>query len=394
MIRTTPQRIRGMPAPIWRESPFQRNEEPYEWKIMVRDVVDLAKMGIRNYSTVIGNLARTGNNHFILPIFNTVNPCIQLFEIVRRGVHPILSSLRASSPVDRVNQLIDEELMRESIESIMHTFCLNLTLLYRQTSHTELRPDEIEFLESTGVHQPLHCQCRQCKLNRLWVRPTSVRRSLFPSSPPIPRSISTFPPSSTPAFVTPDRTALGDVRGHFVGQRQRQSRQSAPSSTEQLLREMENEEPTQETSEEARLLSQVTASLSTPGPNGTPMLQVHIPHLDGFMAVSFPIDDLANILTDDPTFLDPVVVTASTNEYVNAVDTVWSTDGNTEHCPICLEQMENSLNLNSIVVQTKCCGKLFHDRCLREQICRVGPPKCPLCRYDIRDLTESDDNDI
>ncbi len=56
-------------------------------------------------------------------------------------------------------------------------------------------------------------------------------------------------------------------------------------------------------------------------------------------------------------------------------------------CSICLEKMEQSSDLTCIVVQTKCCGKLFHDRCLREHLCCVGPPKCPLCRYDMRDFS-------
>jgi hypothetical protein len=385
MLRTTPPALRvSRVIPRRRESPgnpyFQRNEEPYQWDTMVRDVVDLAKMGIRNYSTVIGNWARTGNNHFILPIFTHINPCIQLFEIVRRGVHPILLSLRTSSPVDRFNRALDDELMRESIESIMHTFCLNLTLLYRQTSHTKLRPDELEFLESTGVHQPLHCQCRQCKLNRMWVRPSRVRRSLFSPRPALPSELGITPGRPTEVTPRPNRTAALETP-------------SSVDSTEQLFREMENqsEDPT----EEARLMSQVTATLSNPGPNGTPMLQVHIPHLDGFMAISFPMDDLATVLTEeDPAFLAPVTVTASIDEYVNAVDSVWSADEHNEDCPICLQKMENSLDLNSIVIQTKCCGKLFHDRCLREHICRVGPPKCPLCRHDLREFTERSDDDI
>ena len=149
---------------------------------------------------------------------------------------------------------------------------------------------------------------------------------------------------------------------------------------------MENEQtpgPPQLVEASQELMGQVRAAV-TQTISGTPMFQVEVPHLDGYMSISFPVDDL--LTYENEEFLEPVRVTASTSEYLNSVDTVNSVQGD-ENCSICLEKMEQSSDLTCIVVQTKCCGKLFHDRCLREHLCCVGPPKCPLCRYDMRDFS-------
>ena len=194
MIRLTPPRNR--PG----HTSLQRSQENFDWKNICRDIVDMAKIGIRNYSTVLGNIARTTGNAFILPIFTqTYNPAIQLFEIVRRGTHPVLMSLKTST-----NLLENNEQIRDSVENIVNTFCTNIALLYKFGSHTDLRPDEIDFLEKRGIHQGLNCQCGQCRLNRLWVRPSRVRRTLiYPHTPVHPRS----PIFRTPIFAPPRRLA-------------------------------------------------------------------------------------------------------------------------------------------------------------------------------------------
>ena len=147
---------------------------------------------------------------------------------------------------------------------------------------------------------------------------------------------------------------------------------------------------------EGEFVSQISASV-VDTVNGTPMLQVNVPHpQQGFMAINFPIDDLFYD-EEDPDFLEPVAVTASTQEYVDGVDWVKCPPQTEQTCSICLEKMEPSQNLNHIIVQTKCCANLFHDKCLREHFCRIGPPKCPLCRFDVREIsriTESKNCDV
>jgi len=57
-------------------------------------------------------------------------------------------------------------------------------------------------------------------------------------------------------------------------------------------------------------------------------------------------------------------------------------------CAICLNDIEvrdSNQKLDKICVKLNCCNKIFHDMCLRHVLCTVGPPKCPLCRRDVRE---------
>ena len=49
-------------------------------------------------------------------------------------------------------------------------------------------------------------------------------------------------------------------------------------------------------------------------------------------------------------------------------------------CSICLENFKPGYKIHKIS-----CGHLFHPMCLRQQFIKFGPPKCPLCRFDVRE---------
>jgi hypothetical protein len=88
----------------------------------------------------------------------------------------------------------------------------------------------------------------------------------------------------------------------------------------------------------------------------------------------------------DDDDMEPVVVTARTSEYNDKIEIQSECVGG--ECCICLEDLVVSpvgFTLDDMVVNISCCGKSFHDKCLRRQLCEVGPPKCPLCRKDVRD---------
>lgn len=54
-----------------------------------------------------------------------------------------------------------------------------------------------------------------------------------------------------------------------------------------------------------------------------------------------------------------------------------------ESCCICLENFKIGNQINSTP-----CGHFYHANCLKTQLCHVGPPKCPMCRHDVREEVE------
>lgn len=55
-----------------------------------------------------------------------------------------------------------------------------------------------------------------------------------------------------------------------------------------------------------------------------------------------------------------------------------------DECCICLEKFIMGRKIH----QTPC-GHFFHASCLRTQFTKVGPPRCPLCRFDVREANVS-----
>lgn len=51
-----------------------------------------------------------------------------------------------------------------------------------------------------------------------------------------------------------------------------------------------------------------------------------------------------------------------------------------EACCICLENFKVKNQIHKTP-----CGHYFHALCLRKQLCTIGPPRCALCRHDVRD---------
>lgn len=49
-------------------------------------------------------------------------------------------------------------------------------------------------------------------------------------------------------------------------------------------------------------------------------------------------------------------------------------------CCICLEKFKSGRTIHKTP-----CGHFYHAMCLRTQLITVGPPKCPLCRFDVRE---------
>jgi len=54
---------------------------------------------------------------------------------------------------------------------------------------------------------------------------------------------------------------------------------------------------------------------------------------------------------------------------------------NIDTCSICLESL-----LENRVWNETCCHHFYHPKCLKKLCCKVGPPICPLCRTNIKNI--------
>jgi hypothetical protein len=115
--------------------------------------------------------------------------------------------------------------------------------------------------------------------------------------------------------------------------------------------------------------------------------------LDQYVIPVLEETDLENLEDEDYESLSnlvdvPIVATAA--DYADNVEISCEVDDQTI-CIICTglhDSDKHNRSLNELVVRTKCCGKFFHDKCLRHAVCYVGPPKCPMCRHDFRSCVD------
>jgi len=74
-------------------------------------------------------------------------------------------------------------------------------------------------------------------------------------------------------------------------------------------------------------------------------------------------------------------------QYRDNIHVFNGTEKNTGTCNICLDALyvDNPKTVfDSLLAKTQC-NHTFHHTCLQKLCCEVGPPRCPLCRHDIRD---------
>ena len=88
------------------------------------------------------------------------------------------------------------------------------------------------------------------------------------------------------------------------------------------------------------------------------------------------------------TELEDVSIKMTLNAYNTQIEFIENdVHHNQNDCCICLEKIkvEKPDNiLSSLIAQTPC-KHIFHHLCLQRLCCETGPPKCPLCRHDIRE---------
>lgn len=99
------------------------------------------------------------------------------------------------------------------------------------------------------------------------------------------------------------------------------------------------------------------------------------------MVMNFPIDLSGSFMDPISVFPSEVQVTAATETRSNLVDT---------QCSICQETTTSGLAIRH-------CGHCFHSTCIQQWF--TLNPRCPVCRYDIRDfqpnaLVEPNDHSV
>ena len=334
--------------------------------------LDEAKKSLEDFRNILNNKAVFQDNHFVKPIFNGYDTLISMHECVRRGVKPITQSLQMTTYSPDFAQFIIESVPND-LESVAHL----IGTLYYQGSHSYVRPDELAFLRhfKSGEFETGRCLCGDCR---------RYEENFISTTAHI---ISSFNPQNQ------------DGGARFPQPDNRRLRSNSYDSTEDLLEEMgdeivipENVAPIASRNifyqrENSGFIVRLPAENYQQSQNSWP---------DGFVDIQISdslFEELDLYFADElnESFLEPVPVVMDNASYNNCVDI--STSNEDYNCPICLEIMSNKvLCLNELCVATKCCGKVFHDKCLRHLLVNVGPPKCPLCRTDLRDEARSPDH--
>lgn len=117
-------------------------------------------------------------------------------------------------------------------------------------------------------------------------------------------------------------------------------------------------------------------------------------------AVEFSVaSDMDDAFLEDPDsyLLEDVPILASAAEYATNVEMCF--DDCDDACIICTGDYNKQgarRGFDELVVRTRCCGKLFHDKCLRHAVCEVGPARCPMCRFEFKEdvIPQTPDSDF
>ena len=96
--------------------------------------------------------------------------------------------------------------------------------------------------------------------------------------------------------------------------------------------------------------------------------------------------DFMDIDVEEDEEYEDVAVTMSLENYYSAVKMIEPSTDESHECCICLEKCCTRCpnKWRSVIVETAC-GHVFHNVCLQRLCCETGPPKCPICRHDIRE---------
>lgn len=339
----------------------------FQWKTNLRERLDLAKASMADTCTGLGKLSE--NNVFISQIFTGYNILTQHAEIKRRGIKPVLDSLSYFDPKRQflINTINDD--LQSSTSAIIKLFSYG--------SHDDLRPDEMDYIKYLDPRDYFQCNCGECSSSTRVLLPDRVI-NIIGFNPPVPQE----PVQDSPISIT----NRGDIRVR-VAQREPASRSIMVPSEGELL--MDIPSSTRFSNFLSRNEGRVTISIDMQYLRNV-IDEIDDSDYDENEDADYDENDDADYLgvEDMGIYLENVSVLLGSRCFNSVVDIATETDlVNAERCAICLDKIEaNSKTLEMLGVKLKCCGKIFHDSCVRHMTCDVGPPKCPLCRKDLRSL--------
>ena len=342
--------------------------DSFDWKHNTRSRLDAVKKSSEQWSDTLRSLSI--GNHFISPIYNIPNVLIQIAETVRRGIDAVFDSLEIKPGMFR-------EFLKTSVSQDQKQTKGLILKLFMYGSHTDLFPDELAYIKYIKSSHPFlelfsdqDCACGECShsvrismLSR-WVRirPQSTLNSELNTRQNQAISIDTVGNIGIRALST-------ENWGNIISRAHRTLVLDIPQSVRNF---------------DLIGWNHGTMSIALD-------LEMLLELFHEFRLISEDIS--VGILpgtADDYTFED-VPVLMRPDEYAEAVDLVDSShiDEIDSICAICLNDIEvsdSNQNLDKICVKLNCCNKIFHDMCLRHVLCTIGPPKCPLCRRDVREI--------
>ena len=357
-----------------------------------RTRLDQTKKSLEDFRNILNNKAIQQQNNFIKPIFNGYNTLISIHECVRRGLKPITQSLQMTNYSPDFAEFIVKA-MPKDLENAAHL----IGTLYYEGSHLLVRPDELAFLQhfKPDEFRNGRCLCGECRrFEDNFVSTTARIISSF--TPPRQSREAESRGDFLQAVFEPQSRAEPQLR--MLPSETTRLRSNSFDSTDELLDEMENQVDVSNSDSVAaqnifyqrenasfivRLPAQSYNNAQHSWPHGFVDVQISDSLFSDLDLYFIGDDQLAE--QADEGFLDPVAVVMSSMCYPKCVTIAYENEGN--DCPICLQTMcsdSTSIDLDELCVSTKCCGKIFHDKCLRHQLMNVGPPKCPLCRTDLR----------
>ena len=345
-----------------------------EWKCNIRKRLDAEKESMTDTCTGLAKLAE--DNAFISPVFAGSNIFIQHSEMKRRGINAILQSLNVPK---RLHKFMFETITGDSESSER-----SILKLFLYGSHNDMRPDELEYLKYLDPRDEFECNCGECVSSVHVQAPDSVI-TVRRFRRPVPRE------SAAASTDSINITSTGDVRVRALPFRSVNSSIMIPGMSGELVVDIPA------TTRNSSLVSNHQGRIS---------ISFDMQYIRDIIAgIDMEETDDTNVVFDpsqieedeseeeiDFSTFENVPVLMQSRCFSATVEVASSSELNNETCPICLENMTNdNLNMESIAVKTKCCGKIFHDVCIRHMVCDVGPPNCPLCRTDLRTMCKREE---
>jgi hypothetical protein len=373
------------------------------WKNNLRKRINDTKIALNDRCNFLRVHSDDQHNQFIDQIFTGYNVLVQMTEVDRRGIGAILESLCIRGAHAKFLILS----IAEDVLSIQNA----IKRLYLLGSHVDLRPDELEYIQYLDPRQvergsapyALGCLCGECY--------NSDRRTIQASDVSATRFDRPIPQEETIDAMLEEFENQGQDVVHFghLAEREALHGQEVAAAADDARAGREQIVLNSDGTLRVRAIVRDSNVENTPYLNSE--LIVDIPEsvgnsslinpLGGRLSFAFDLQRLYEMFRDigrvqpDPEieldivemdFVDvPVILNPCC--YTQSV-TIESVVHGSPACSICLGVINGggAVSFDDLCVKVRCCGQVFHDSCLRHLLCNVGPPKCPLCRHDMRDV--------